>query len=161
MRFWGTFNILVLTGRLGIAMRGIGFFIVSLIAVAFAGCASSQKSGAAAGPKRACAEVQGDAKAGLTALKAAMDKVKATTGEFPAELSALEANGFKPATETYNYQITKITPDGFSAMASGEAEMTGDMWIVDQTGEVKAYYDKCVTEAPAAAPEATPAPSKT
>jgi hypothetical protein len=133
----------------------------ALTVAAFIGCAKGQQPAAAApeAPKKTCAENQADAKAALKVLQTAMEKYKAAKSEYPVETQELAANGFTPTGEIYTYQVTKVMVDGFVAMAVGQGDMSGDMWVVDQTGEVKMYNDKCAVEAvPPPATEAVPPP---
>lgn len=88
-----------------------------------------------------CRSKQREAKSNLKSLYVAEQGYRAEHHRF----GPLEDVGFEPSGEKrrYEYVLTGHDEDGFVAEARGIDEMTGDLWQVDETGELRSLRNVC------------------
>lgn len=88
-----------------------------------------------------CRSKQSEAK---TNLKAAYVMLESFKGEH-RRYGTLEESGFRPRAKTvrYEYELVDQGDDHFLMRASGQGEMAGDVWEIDQKLQLRNTSDLC------------------
>jgi hypothetical protein len=87
-----------------------------------------------------CKSIQVMAKSKLMSLLAVQEMYRAEHDGYSADLEAL---GFQVESDArYGYEV-RVTETGFIATATGGAAVPGDVWVVDEAGEVNNSEDGC------------------
>jgi Tfp pilus assembly protein PilE len=89
-----------------------------------------------------CRSKQSEAKGNLKALYVGEMSYFAEKNTYSNDANAL---GFQPRGNIlrYDYVITEAGPQLFRAEARGKNEMTGDLWVIDQTGQPQNVDNVC------------------
>jgi hypothetical protein len=72
-----------------------------------------------------------------------MEGGRAESGKYPATMDELEAAGFEPAGQYYDYEIVSVSEEAFVLQGTGKGDMAGDVWQIDQGLGVKVVNDRC------------------
>jgi hypothetical protein len=89
-----------------------------------------------------CRSRQSEAKLNLKAIYVSEESYRAENGTYLKDLNKI---GFKTfgMKQRYKYAVLSASKDKFAARATGEAELAGDVWEVNEAGEVKNLKNAC------------------
>jgi len=93
--------------------------------------------------KYKCKSMQSEVQAELRIAVEMMEGGRAETGKYPATMEELEAAGFEPAGQYYDYEIVSVSEEKFVLQGTGKGDMAGDVWQIDQDLATKAVSDRC------------------